>query len=417
MEFSKKIYIIIILFLIAIAVLGFYFILKSSNTNLKDFIFKTSGTSSVPNFESKPPKDLPTKKESTDDDPSKDSTKPLPNNQPAIKAVYITSVSAASKSYISYLDQLFQKTQINSVVIDIKDYSGIVFYNTKAEKVREYKNFRQDIIDINKLIEHFHSQGIYVIARINIFNDSALAKDRPDLALYSKSRSNGQPNNVLWQDNSGLSWLDPASEEVWDYNIEIAKDALSRGFDEVNFDYIRFPSDGNIEDVGYPIKDATATRSSVVKKIFKKIRESLPNVNLSVDLFGQTTTTADDMGVGQIFEDAFDYFDYICPMIYPSHYANGFLRYENPAEHPYEIVKNALDRAILRRSAYTKENPEKQLAKIRPWIQDFDLGADYDANMVKQEIKAVEDAMKEDFNGFMLWNPSNIYTIEAIALE
>lgn len=427
MEFSRKINFIVVLFLMLFFSAVVYFTLKvNKNTVSTALVSETSNEQHIDQTESKPLKDLP---------------KPLPNPPSVIRSVYVTSGSAAGKNYLLYLDHLFKTTEVNAVVIDIKDFSGIVSYKTGAIKVKEYKNFRQ-VFNIDNLVEHFHSRNIYVIARINVFNDVALAKARPDLAVYSKSKSparsttavtggENQPENVLWKDNSGLYWLDPASEEVWDYNIEIAKDVLLHGFDEVNFDYIRFPSDGEVEDIGYPIKDEAIIRRSVIKSFFQKIRKSMPDAKLSVDLFGQTTViTVGDMGVGQVFEDAFDYFDYVCPMVYPSHYVNGFLGYENPAEYPYEVVKNALDNAILRKSVYQKENPEnpsqpvdqlangvraRKLARIRPWIQDFDLGADYDSEKVGAEIKATKDALKEDFNGFMLWNPSNFYTTEALA--
>jgi len=424
MEFSKKKNITIIFSAVFLFAILLYVIAHSESTIFTDFIYEKVETSEVSETKLDLQEDLIPKKIESEVSAA------LSSPPPIIRGVYVTNWSAASRKYLLYLDQIFKTTQINTVVIDIKDYSGTVVYETRAKKAREYKTFSRSLIDINNLVRNFHDQGVYVIARINIFNDQALAKVRPGLAIYSKSKSEGQQEPVLWKDSSGLRWLDPASEEVWDYNIEIAADALSHGFDEVNFDYIRFPSDGAIEDIGYPIKGENISRRAVIKSFFQKIRESLPNATLSVDLFGQTTIiTNGDMGVGQVFEDAFDYFNYVCPMIYPSHYVNGFMGFDNPAEHPYEVVKNALDNAVLRRSVHAKENPEnpsqpvdqlvngvraRKLAEIRPWIQDFNLGANYDANMVSQEIKAVKDSMGEIFNGFMLWNPSNFYTTEAI---
>lgn len=429
MEFSRKIIFIVIFSVLLLFIAWFYFtvgnveVVKSNkklvSENQKGEVPSVVDNSVENNQNSSSENLFPVYIES-------EVSKALVNPPSIIKGVYVTSWSALSKEYLSYLDQLFETTQINAVVIDTKDFSGTIFYNSKAQKVQEYKTFRQSSFDINGLVKHFHDKGIYVIARINVFNDVALAKARSNLAIYSKSKSN-ETNRILWQDSSGLYWLDPASEEVWDYNIEIAKDVLNHGFDEINFDYIRFPSDGNLEEAIYPVKSQTAARHQVIQSFFKKIRESLPDAKLSVDIFGQTTViTNGDMGVGQVLEDSFGYFDFVSPMVYPSHYTRGFLGYETPSEHPYQVVKNAMDVAKLRLKTYetalddTKNEGNISVlskTKIRPWLQDFTLTVKYDANKVSQEIKAVQDAMGEDFNGFMLWNPSNFYTTEAISLE
>jgi hypothetical protein len=214
-----------------------------------------------------------------------------------------------------------------------------------------------------------------------------------------------------------LAWIDPASKEAWDYNIAIAKDALERGFDEINFDYIRFPSDGDLKSMKFPIWDGKTQRREVIKEFFKYLRESMPSAKLSVDLFGLTAVNYDDLGVGQNIDDAFEYFDYICPMVYPSHYANGFLGHENPADYPYEVVKYSMEKAKKRLASYKElnETEDKKInAVLRPWLQDFDYKAVYDTSMVKSEIQAVLDALGDDYKGYMMWSPSNFYTTEAI---
>jgi len=412
MEFSRKIIIVVIFFLALIVMAGFYFTIGNIEIPI--------GSKSESFANKKEGENLSLEQNNISNElplPSEELQKPLENPPPIIKAVYVTSGSAASKKYLLYLDNLFATTQINAAVIDIKTFSGSVAYNTNAAKVREYENFAV-WFDVSQLIEHLHSRGIYVIARLNVFNDSELAKDRPDLAIYDKSKTIDNANPVLWQENFGQYWLDPASEEVWDYNIDLSKDVLLHGFDEVNFDYIRFPSSGDLENAGFPKWDQTVLRRQIIKNFFKKIRESIPDGKISVDLFGQTTVImSNDMGIGQVFEDAFEYFDYISPMVYPSHYVRGFLGYETPSEYPYEVVKNAMDIAKARLSSYeatVADSGTFKKAKIRPWLQDFTLTVKYDANKVKKEIQAVEDSLGQDFNGFMLWNPSNFYTIEPI---
>jgi hypothetical protein len=362
---------------------------------------------------------------------------PLSNPPAVIKAVYMTGWSAGNKNYLTYLQSLFTATQINAVVIDVKDYSGMVSYKTNAKLAKAYKAYWPEIPDINALINNLHSQGIYVIGRVVVFEDPMLAKNRPDLAIYDTSKTKDTLHPVIWQNNDGLYWVDPASKDVWDYNIAIAKDAASHGFDEINFDYVRFPTDGNAGNMGFPVWNQKIQKHVVIKNFFQTLRDSFPYTKISADVFGQTTTNTDDMGIGQVFEDSLSYFDYVCPMVYPSHYINGFLGYKNPAEKPYEIITYAMNGAVARQKVFAKVQaatanklnadmsnplsqpagqPTNKLAKIRPWLQDFNLGAIYNADMVKKEIQAVTDSIGTDFSGYLLWNPSNIYTKDAIAL-
>lgn len=325
------------------------------------------------------------------------------------------------------------------MVVDIKGSSGYVSYASGAEDVKKYNLYNGAIKDIDALVRFFHDRNIYVIGRIAVLEDPVYSRVRPDLAIYNKTKTIDLSQPVLWQDNNGLSWLDPASKDVWDYNISLAKDVFYHGFDEVNFDYIRFPSDGKTENMGFPLWNGKTAKSKVIKEFFSYTRQKLAGDppaqagKISVDLFGQTTTNKDDMGIGQVIEDAFENFDYISPMVYPSHYITNFLGFSNPAEHPYDIIKYSMDKAFSRRTAYadfllaissagtTPEEkakiPQKSLAKFRPWLQDFNMGAYYTIDMVKAEIKATQDALGDDFNGFMLWNPSNIYTEGAVKLD
>jgi len=353
---------------------------------------------------------------------------PLANPPEIIKAVYVTSYSAGSAKYLEYLSNLFRNTEINAVVIDIKDSSGSVSYKTGAIK------------DIDVLIKFFHDQNVYVIGRIAVFEDPLYSKARPDIAIHyiEKTGAATLTAPVLWKDSNGLSWLDPASKDAWDYNISLAKDAFYHGFDEINFDYVRFPSDGKIENMDFPVWDGKTPKAEIIKEFFQYVRANLLGKKISVDLFGQTTTSVGDMGIGQIIENAFENFDYVSPMVYPSHYTSGFMGFANPADHPYEIVNYSMGVALNREEAFLKKKipeavqpaqdlatggpsvflPAVQavpiLAKFRPWIQDFNMGANYTADMVKAEITATQDALGEDYRGFMLWNPSNIYTASAV---
>jgi hypothetical protein len=330
------------------------------------------------------------------------------NRQPEIiKAIYVTSWSASRPSYIDYVVNLARNTEINGVVIDIKDWSGYIAYDTKVPEAEKYGAKSIRIRNVNALVERLRGEGIYSIARITVFQDPVLARARPDLAVHSKA----SPAS-LWFDRSGLAWIDPAAKESWDYNIAIAREAIELGFDEINFDYIRFPSDGNLRDMSFPLWDGSVPRSFVMREFFSHMRGELPDAKLSVDLFGLSTVNFDDLGIGQIIEDAFEYFDYVSPMVYPSHYAPGFLGYQNPASYPYEVVKYSIENALKRLSAFDPSG-EKSVW-LRPWLQDFNLGAIYDAGMVRSQIAATYDATGDSFSGFMLWNSSNVYTEEAL---
>jgi len=340
--------------------------------------------------------------------------------------VYVTGWSAGSKKYLAYLQTLIKATQINTVVIDVKDSSGMVSYHAAVPAVQQSHTWQARIADINSLVQWLHRQNIYVIGRIVVFEDLALAKANPKVAIFDTAQTHDAAAPVLWQDNNSLSWVDPSSKDVWNYNIAIANDAILHGFDEINFDYVRFPTDGDENVLGYPVWDQKIPKHQVIKNFFEYVRNALPQARISVDLFGQTTTNTDDMGIGQIFEDALDYVDYVCPMVYPSHYVDGFMGYENPADHPYDIILAAMDSALARQQVHAKVSAtgaegliappdHRPEAKIRPWLQDFNLGAVYDASMVKKEIQAATDALGKDYIGYMLWSPSNIYTAGAIA--
>ncbi len=247
-----------------------------------------------------------------------------------------------------------------------------------------------------------------------------MAKQRQDLAV--KTTGGG-----VWKDYKSLTWLDPCSKEVWDYIIKIAKEAESVGFDELNFDYVRFPSDGNMKNIIYSFCEPNVSKADALENFFKYLSENLKDtgVLLSIDLFGMVTVNTDDLNIGQILEKASPYFDFICPMVYPSHYPPTYNGFKNPADYPYEVVKLAVDTAIQRlikqemgilptatsTQIFPISNFPHLISKLRPWLQDFNLGADYTAKMVRKQKQAVYDA---GLNSWLLWNASNKYTREAL---
>ncbi len=328
---------------------------------------------------------------------------------PYIKGVYLTSWTASDQGRVGHFIDLVNRTELNAVVIDIKEVDGGIAFDTRSSLIDALGTENIMIQDINQLIDKFHKENVYVIARIVVFKDKILPKIKPEWALKNKEGG-------IWRDWAGRIWLNPTSKEVWDYHIELAREAVRAGFDEINFDYIRFPSDGDISQIDYSqfgnLASTSASYNEVPKaelmeEFFKYLSQGLKptGVFLSADLFGLTLwhEGSNDMNIGQILELALPYFDFICPMVYPSHYPNGFENFPNPAEYPYEIIKMNLERGQGRLI--------EGGAKIRPWLQDFDMGAIYDSRMINLQKQAVYDT---DSYGWTLWNPANRYTEEAL---
>jgi len=398
----------------------YFFILIFSGMGL--FLFFTSNNnlslSAIPKTASQEDvvaeKKIPEQEKPIDPKADIEPQKKLEDPPAVIKAIYSTAWSASSAKKIDYFINLIKTTEVNAIVVDIKDYTGNLSYKNDIELVNKYGAIEIKIPKPNALIKKLHDEGIYVIARMAVFQDPALVKARPDLALQSISK------NKPWTDYKGISWVDQSSKEVWDYNLAIAKDALNRGFDEVNFDYIRFASDGNMSDIRYPFYNAKLqTKRQVMNSFFKYLRENLPGAKLSADLFGYTTLHTDDLGIGQSIDDAMPYFDYIAPMVYPSHYNKGYNGYANPADFPYGVVYSSMLKAEQRLDAFNNSTTTVKMvgSKFRPWLQDFDLGATYDAAKVRAQIQATYDAASTTEAGWMLWAPTNIYTKDALLSE
>lgn len=348
----------------------------------------------------------------------------LANPPSIVKAIYLTGWSGGSMKKIDETIALIKRTELNAVVIDVKDYSGFVSYGMDIPAVKEDGAMRDLRMRApNTVIKKFHDAGIYVIGRITVFQDPILAKYKPEWAL--KSKATGE----TWLDNMKLAWMDPAGKGTWDYVIAIAKDAAARGFDEVNFDYVRFASDGVLGNIEYPFWDKKSPRHAVIASFFSYLRSEMGSTKISADLFGLATVNHDDLGIGQVIEDAYKYFDYVAPMVYPSHYATGFLGYKSPAKYPYEVMKYSLDLANKRWnllvhpiSTSTEPIPPEKLGKLRPWVQDFDLGAVYTPAMVKSEYQAIYDALLSGtttgaYAGWMAWDAANTYTEAALQPE
>lgn len=325
-----------------------------------------------------------------------------------LKGIYMTACVAGTPSFRAKLVALADETEINAIVIDIKDYTGTISFETGNPALRDVQGTGCRVADMREFVGLLHDKGIYVIGRITVFQDPYYTKKRPDLAV--KRASDG----TVWKDRKGISFIDAGATDFWNYIAELAKESYAIGFDEINFDYIRFPSDGNMKDIYYPfsekrlLSDPLFGKAAVIRDFARYLRENLSGTGakLSADLFGMTMTNADDLNIGQVLEYVAPYFDYIAPMVYPSHYPSGFNGYKNVNAYPYEIVRFSMDRGVAR-LIVASSTP----SKLRPWLQDNDYPVHYTPAMVRTQIQATYDA---GLTSWMLWDAGNTYTKEAL---
>ncbi len=314
-----------------------------------------------------------------------------------VKGIYLTAYSANNPTKLDSMIKLIDDTELNAVVIDIKDYTGYVLYDSQVPQVKKIKTKKVIIDDVSAVIKKLHEHNIYVIARQTVFQDPVLAEAKPEWSIKNKKGG-------VWHDNKGLSWVDATREEVWKYNMQIAKEAIGLGFDEMNFDYVRFPSDGNLSAVQY---STTEPRYKTMEKFYAFVGDTLKDEPawISIDMFGLTMDAkgTNDLGIGQRLVDAVDNVDYICPMMYPSHYGAGYAGLKNPASDPAMVFKTGLAKGL---PAFTDKR-----AKVRPWIQAFNIGAVYDENKFDNRIRAqINEIEKVSDSGWLMWNASNRYS-------
>ncbi len=258
---------------------------------------------------------------------------------------------------------------------------------------------------LTSAVMRLRQEHIIPIARVVIFKDATFARQNPQEALK-------YPGGSFWRDNSGGTWLDPASRASWAYLVNIARQAADIGFEEINLDYVRFPTDGALSAIQYPVWDGKTSKTEIIAAFFKYFNEELkrthPNIKTSLDIFGYTFLTSSGLNIGQRVEDAALYFDYIAPMVYPSHYAPGNFGFENPAAYPYMVIKKTLEKG------FSKLPPDFPHERIRPWLQAFDMGATYDTHMMREQIRALKEF---GITEYYLWNPRNMYDRYESALK
>ena len=329
-----------------------------------------------------------------------------------IKSIYLTGWSAGTKSKRQSVIQNLKDYGFNAVVIDIKDEAGQLSYKSTVQTAIDISASRNMISDIRAVIQEFHDADIYVIGRIVTFKDPTYAKKIPEIA-YCKS------DGSLWQDYAGNYWPNPYNKDSWEYPIALAKEAATLGFDEIQFDYIRFPSsEGKTKNIAFGFQSDSQTKSDIINAFLTKVMDELYeyDVIVSADVFGITTKKLGDFEhIGQDFQAISKIVDVICPMVYPSHYGFGEYGVRAPDTQPYKIVYSALNDAL---KIYSITSGDNQLAKIRPYLQDFSASwlkkenyILYDSKAVTAQLQACYDLKIYDFT---LWDPNNKYAYESV---
>ena len=319
------------------------------------------------------------------------------------QGLYYTGSTAGSGKITGLLDT-YGGLGINTVVFDAKDVTGIVNYRSHSPAVLEYDTHRKRTIDdVDKLIRLLRERRIYTIARIALFRDHLLYLKKPEFAI--RSRRTGGP----WNASSGELWCDPTNRHVQDYNLSIAVELADRGVDEIQFDYIRFPTNGNLGDASYAYHYGKMPHEAVISHFLQRAYTELSrrNTRVSIDIFGVVAwgKEVDIRKTGQRIGMLAAWCDVISPMLYPSHFNDNFDGYENPGDNPYYFIYHGCRRVSGLARGRT----------VRPWLQAFRLRTTaYDERYIMEQMKAARDA---GAFGYLFWNASNNYEVVRSALS
>ncbi|HBL18712.1 MAG TPA: hypothetical protein DD417_18610 [Elusimicrobia bacterium] len=325
----------------------------------------------------------------------------VPPGWKPLRGVHLTAwVAGDGKARRRFLDRL-DGTIINAVVIPLKETDGRVYIHGVA-LADSLGTTRRAIPDPAALIRDVKERRLRAVARIVLFEDDALPRKKPEWGIRTEGGG-------LWKTRAGRTWVDPYRREVWDYNLQIALRAVALGFDEVQFDYVRFPSDGDTGRCRYwRVDHSSRTAVEALTGFLEYARNRLrpTGAGMSIAIFGLTTTTANDMGIGQRIASMGGLVDAISPMMYPSHYAKREYGLRDPNREPYKIINWGL------RDAKRKLGPAAY--KLRPYMQDFSHGFRYRTEQVQAQIRAARD---QGISSWIFWNPVNKYHWDAFVEE
>lgn len=434
MRGERRINIFVGLFIIIIAVSGIVFLLfqlfddpsadsgnkTALNTPAPTPVGEEQPQTSTPVISPTPAGEQPL----TPDEEQTPTPVPEPKEHVPVKGLYLTTNTVGTPQRLQHYVDLANKTEINAYVIDIKDDNGIICYETNVPLAVKHGVWEKKY-DVKEVLRLLHDNGIRAIGRIVCFSDPEMPLKEPDLSLKNP---NGTVFKVPYY-NSHLAWLDPSSKEAWQYLIDIAKEASELGFDEIQYDYVRFPETTNFK---YDMSYLEREKSEYINDFMQESIDKLPGVIFSADIFGSICLQSKDAGgIGQTLETISEIFDYISPMIYPSHFANdstthysgngvgtninGVL-YPKPDFEPYNVIYNSL---IITKSRLEKADLD---IKVRPYLQGFTANTyleegyymEYGVEQYRDQIKAVYDA---GYSEWLFWNSRNTYVEEAFLPE
>ena len=312
-----------------------------------------------------------------------------------VKALYLTFWGASNHSKTSKrILKLIEKTEANAIIVDVKNEYGSTSFYTGFEQANSYgAHENRTNRNIQKFMQKMKERNIYTIARIVTFKDELQAMNNPDYAI--KRDDNGS----IWRNHDKMAWVDPYDKRSHEYAIRVAEEAAKVGFDEINFDYIRFPAKDGLR---YSKENTEANRTRAIEQFLESAQKRLQKygVFISVDTYGNICWSSDDNGIGQRVSSMAKHADYLAPMLYPSGFSSGSFYFKYPAKHPYAViyrsVKNIEDRVDLKR--------------VRPWLQYFkdytSANVEYNRHEIQDQIRATRDAAT---NGWMMWSPSSKY--------
>ena len=324
-----------------------------------------------------------------------------------LRGLYVNRWAVLGQRMWELID-VARKTEVNALVLDVKDDRGYVLYRSSVPLAREIGADTTTPVSatrIRAILDTMRANGIFPIARIVVAKDPSLADAKHEWAV--QRRTDGKP----WLDKDGKPWLDPHQRGVWRYAADLAAEAVGLGFSEVQFDYVRFPDEQRLlRESRFPLAKGRK-RDQVIREQLGYLRERVAplGVPMAIDVFGLTTTDSTDMGIGQRWEQFADHADVVLPMTYPSHYTRGMYGLANPNASPYATIDHAL-RDAKARNANVAHPPQ-----IVPWYQDFTLGAPhYGVAQIRAQMQAGYD---NDVRSWILWNPGSKYTVAALRPE
>lgn len=328
-----------------------------------------------------------------------------------VKGIYISAYVAGTKSMMDEIIRHIDETEINAVVIDVKDDNGRITFSMDAPVVKEIGAVKRFIPDMEGLMKKLKEHNIYTIARVVAFRDPYLPEQKPELALKLADGS-------IYRDNKGLAWVNPYKKEIWDYLVEVGIGAHEAGFDEVQFDYIRFSTEKGVGSVVYDEADVQGrSKTDIITEFIDYAYNRLQKegIYVAADVFGAIIAGGvDSDAVGQSYGDMAEHLDYICPMIYPSHYGDGYFGIDHPDAQPYDTIFAALQGSRLELGGHKKAGGGPIV--VRPWLQDFTASylehyIEYGPDQVREQIQAVYDA---GYDEWMLWSAACRYHWEGL---